>query len=150
MRRALEDLRRCFVASRVRMRYSIEASSGAAQDISALLIRQISQAGKHQFIERTEIPGQALDWKVAPDHAPLRAEKVEEVTHHTARSPFVAWIAEPAERRQLDADVRKLGQGRHTNPPDTQTRVAGGIGQAKVFQHHRHRRSVGGDGSRLR
>ena len=46
--RAFEELRRCISPrGEVRMRYSIEASCGACEDGSTLLVGQISQAGEH-------------------------------------------------------------------------------------------------------
>jgi len=82
-----------------RMRDSIEASCGACEDVSTLLVGQVSQAGEHQLVERAEIAGQTLDGEVAPNHAPLWAENFEEFARHTTHGPFVARIAEPAERR---------------------------------------------------
>ena len=81
------------------MRYSIEASCGACEDVSMLLVGQISQAGEHQLVERAEIAGQTLDGEVAPNHAPLWAENLEEFARHATHGLFVARIAEPAERR---------------------------------------------------
>src|SRR5438046_30732 len=90
------------------MRYPIKPAGGARQDISALLVGQLLKAGEYEVAERAEIARQLLDREVAPDHAPLRAEQVEEFGHDPAHFLFVAGIAEPAERRQLDIGMGKL------------------------------------------
>ena len=131
------------------MRYSIEPPCGAGEDVCTLLIGQIPQSGEYQLAQRAKITGQTLDREVAPNHAPLRAEKLEEATRHSAHGPFVARTAEPAESRQLHAGVREFGQCRHTSSPCTQTPVVGGVGQAKVLEHDRHGGNFGGDSGGL-
>ena len=85
--------RSTFVTSGVKMRYSIEAPCGAGEDVCTLLIGQIPQGGENQLAQRAKITGQTLDREVAPNHAPLRAEELEELTRHSAHGPFVARTA---------------------------------------------------------
>ena len=97
-------------------------------------------------MERAEIARQALYRKVAPEHATLRAEELQEVAHHTAYGPLVPRNAEQAERRELDTGVRELSQGGYAGSLGPQTRVGSGVGQTKVLKHYWHRRSFSGDG----
>jgi hypothetical protein len=60
----------------LRRPYSIEAAGCAGEDVSTLFGGQILQAGEHQFLERAEIAGHALDGEVAPNHATLWAWSV--------------------------------------------------------------------------
>ena len=66
-------------------RYPVEASCGAGENLSTLLVGQIVQAGDHKVVERAEIACETFDGEVGPDHAPLRAEKVEIRSQHHAR-----------------------------------------------------------------
>jgi hypothetical protein len=140
-------------------RRSITASLDAVSDKTGwrcppghqrVAVGQLLKACEDEVVERAEIARQLLDREVAPDHAPLRAEQVEEFGHDPAHFLFVAGIAEPAERRQHDVGMGKLRQHRHAGPPGPQTRVCGGVRQPEMLEHHGHLWRVCGDRGGLR